>query len=148
MPFVAFCCSFCVLVRVSICHSLPFAALRCSFLFLNHLYLKNQNRQMLFIARYGFLLLVLVFCRCFNLSIALLVVDFCWYEKPKRATKGKKCPNGNKGQLTLDFFLIVSHGGGGGGGHDDHFTDLAEIWYLEVFGGACSRYQVKIKIYF
>ena len=49
-----------------------------------------------FIARYGFLLLVLVFCGCFHLSIALLVVAFCWYEKPKRATKGKKCPNGNQ----------------------------------------------------
>ena len=32
---------------------------------------------------------------------------------------------------------------GGGGLHDDHFTDLAEIWYLEVFWGACFRYQVR-----
>ena len=56
-----------------------------------------------FIARYGFLLLVLVFCGCFHLSIALLVVAFCWYEKPKRATKGKKCPNGNQALHVLDL---------------------------------------------
>ena len=79
-----------------------------------------------FIARYGFLLLVLVFCGCFHLSIALLVVAFCWYEKPKRATKGKKCPNGNQalknnrfgclpaGKLTLSgerepLVLIIVH---------------------------------------
>ena len=49
-----------------------------------------------FIARYGFLLLVLVFCGCFHLNIALLVVAFCWYEKQRRATKGKKSPNGNQ----------------------------------------------------
>ena len=28
--------------------------------------------------------------------IALLVLVFCWYEKPKRATKGKKSPNRNQ----------------------------------------------------
>ena len=42
------------------------------------------------------LLLVMFFCGCFHLSIALLVVAFRLYEKPKRATKGKKCPNGNQ----------------------------------------------------
>ena len=76
----------------------PFAV-RCLlllFVALSCFYLKNQNRQMPFVARYGFLLLVLVFCGCFHLSIALLVVAFCWYEKPKRATKGKKSPNGNQ----------------------------------------------------
>ena len=78
MLFVAFCCSFWFLVRVSICRSLPFVALRCSYLVLrqSQFYLKNQNRQMPFVARHGFLLLVLVFCGCFHLSIALLVVVF------------------------------------------------------------------------
>ena len=38
---------------------------------------------LLFIARFGF-------CRWFHLNIALLVLVFCWFEKPKRATKGKK----------------------------------------------------------
>ena len=49
------------------------------------------------------LLLVMAFCcsfwffvKCFHLSIALVVVAFCRYEKPKRATKGKKCPNANQ----------------------------------------------------
>ena len=63
MLFVAFCCSFWFLVHASICRSLPFAALSYSFLFLreNQFYLKNQDRQMPFVARYGFLLLALVF---------------------------------------------------------------------------------------
>ena len=72
------------------CLLLFFIALSCLF------YLKNQNVQMPFVARYGFLLLVLVFCGCFHLNIALLVVAFCWYEKPKQATKSKKSPNGNQ----------------------------------------------------
>ena len=43
MLFVAFCCSFWFLVRVSICRSLPFAALHCSsLLFVGT---KNQNEQ-------------------------------------------------------------------------------------------------------
>ena len=45
---------------------------------------------LLFIARFGF------FCRCFYLNIALLVLVFCWYERPKRRIKGKKSPNGNQ----------------------------------------------------
>ena len=65
------------------CLLLLFVALSCFFL-------KKQNRQILFVARYGFLLLVLVFCGCFHLSITLLVVAFCWYEKPKRAKKAKE----------------------------------------------------------
>ena len=72
----------------------PFAARCSSLLFLvfeiESIPSQNQNRQMPFVARYGFLLLVLVFCGCFHLNIALLVVAFRWYEKPKRATKGKK----------------------------------------------------------
>ena len=39
--------------------------------------LNPENRQMPFVARYGFLLLVLIFCGCFHLGIALLVVAFC-----------------------------------------------------------------------
>ena len=85
------------------CLSLPFVTFFL-FLRLNQFYLKNQNRQMplvarcglIFVARCGFLLFVLVFCGCFHLSIALLVVAFRWYEKPKQATKGKKSPNGNQ----------------------------------------------------
>ena len=92
MPFVAHCCSFWFLGRVSICRSLLFAALCCSFLLLrkNQFYLKNQKRQMPLVVRFDFLLLVLVFCRCFHLNIALLVLVFCWYEKPTGATKGKE----------------------------------------------------------
>ena len=62
MLFVArfgFWCVFPFAVR---CLLLLFVALSC-------FYLKNQNRQMPFVARYGFLLLVLVFCGCFHLSI-------------------------------------------------------------------------------
>ena len=44
--FVTRCYSFWFLGCVSICHSLPFAALRRSSCFLNQFYLKNQNRQM------------------------------------------------------------------------------------------------------
>ena len=51
---------------------------------------QKQNRQMPLAAHFGFLLLVLVFCRCFHLNIALLILVFCWYEKPEQATKGKK----------------------------------------------------------
>ena len=95
MLFAAFVdrrCSFWFLERVSICRSLLFAAIRCSFLFLrwNQFYFKNQNRQMPLVARVDFLLLVLVICRCFHLNIALFALAFCWYEKSKRATKGKK----------------------------------------------------------
>ena len=58
---------------------------------------EKPKQAMPFVAHYGFLLLVLVFCRCFHLNIALLVVAFCWYEKPKQAKKkGKKNPNGNQ----------------------------------------------------
>ena len=41
---------------------------------------------MAFVARFGFLWM-------FPFE---LVLAFCWYEKPKRATKGKKSPNGNQ----------------------------------------------------
>ena len=30
------------------------------------------------------------------MSISLLVVAVCWYEKPKRAIKGKNSANGNQ----------------------------------------------------
>ena len=40
------------------------------------------------VVRFGFLLLVLVFCGCFQLNIALLVLVF--------RTKGKISPNGNQ----------------------------------------------------
>ena len=52
---IAFCCSFWLLRRVSICCSLLFAALRSSFVFLNQFYVKNQNRQMPSVARFRFL---------------------------------------------------------------------------------------------
>ena len=90
MLFVAFCCLFRFLVRVFICRSMPFAALCCSFLFLKWNQFKNQNKKMPFVARYGFLLLVLGFCECFHLSIALLVVVFCWYENQNEQQKAKK----------------------------------------------------------
>ena len=55
MLFVAFYCSFWFLVRVSICRSLPFAALR-SFVFeIESILSQKQNRQMPFVARFGFL---------------------------------------------------------------------------------------------
>ena len=54
------------------------------------------------VAGFGFLLLVLAFCKCFHLKIALLVLVFGWYEKPKRANKGRKSPNGN-----LNMFIFL-----------------------------------------
>ena len=98
LPFVARFGFWCVFPFAVHCLLLLFVALSCQF------YLKNQNRQMPFVARYAFLLLVLVFSGCFNLSIALLVVAFRWYEKPKQATKGKKSPNGNQALMQLLFF--------------------------------------------
>ena len=85
-------CCFLMLVSVfGACFHLPFIAFYClSLLFLVfeiESILKNPNNQMSFVARYGFLMLVLVFCGCFHLSIALLVVAFRWYKKPKRAIK-------------------------------------------------------------
>ena len=124
MLFVASCCSFWFLMRVSICRSVSFTVLRCFFLFLkwNQFYLKNQNRQMPFVACYGFLLLVLVFCGCFHLSIALLVVVFRWYGKPKRATKGKNVQMetrlNNKKILTVLRSKVLIFGFGGGGGQN------------------------------
>ena len=44
---------------------------------------------MLFGARYGFLLLILVFCGCFHLSIALLVVDFVGTKNQNEQQKAK-----------------------------------------------------------
>ena len=60
MIFVAFCCSFWFLVCVSICRSLPFAALRCSFLFfILSQKLKQANAfccsLLPFVASFGFL---------------------------------------------------------------------------------------------
>ena len=57
---------------------------------------QKPKQAMPLVSRFGFLLLALVFGRCFNLNIALLVLVFCRYEKPKRAIKGKRCPNGNQ----------------------------------------------------
>ena len=80
------------------CLLLLFVALSCFCQF----YLKNQNRQMtfvasslwLFVARFGFLWM-------FPLFEHRIAVAFCWHEKPKRATKGKKSPNGNQALLYL-----------------------------------------------
>ena len=59
MLFVAFCCSFWFLVRVSISLSLPFVALRCSFLLILSQKPKQANAfccsLWLFDARFGFL---------------------------------------------------------------------------------------------
>ena len=57
MLFVAFRCSFWFLVRVSICRSLPFVALRCSSL----LFFVFEIESILI----GLLLLVMVFCCSF-----------------------------------------------------------------------------------
>ena len=71
MLFVAVCCSFWFLVRVSIvvccfcCSSLLVLIFEIESI-LN----LNQNRQMPLVAHFGFLLFVLVFCRCFHLKIA------------------------------------------------------------------------------
>ena len=92
MLFVTFCCSVSFLVRVSICRSMPFAALRCSFLFLrkNQFYLKNQNRQMPFVARYGFLLLVLIFLWRFPFEHRIARCGFLLVRKTKTSDKRKK----------------------------------------------------------
>ena len=109
----AFCCSLWLFVaRFGFLWMFPFEhrSARCGFLLVRKTKtsnkrqkmskwkpgFKDQNGQMPLVARFGFLLLVLVFCRCFHLNIALLVLVFCWYERPKRATKGKESPNGNQ----------------------------------------------------
>ena len=53
-------------------------------------------RQMHLVAHFGFPLLVLDFCRCFHLNIALLVLVFRWCEKTKKSNKRQKSPNGNQ----------------------------------------------------
>ena len=90
MLFVAFCCSFWFLVRVSICRSLPFAALRCSFLFLRLILSQKPKQANAFCCSLRLFVARLVFCGCFHFSIALLVVAFCWYEKRKRAKKAEE----------------------------------------------------------
>ena len=62
------------------------------------LILKNLNRHVPLLARFGI-------CRCFHLKIALLVLVFCWYEKPKRATKGQNKSIWRPGFCMLTFKL-------------------------------------------
>ena len=47
------------------------------------------------VARYGCLLLVMVFCSCFHLKIALLVLDFVGAKNRNEQQKAKS-PNGNQ----------------------------------------------------
>ena len=97
----ALCCFLLLVFVFGACFHLPFVAFYCpSLLFLVfeiESILSQKPKQgnafycslWLFVARFGFL-------GCFHLSIALLVVAFRWYEKPKRATRGKKYPNGDQ----------------------------------------------------
>ena len=97
-------CSLLLLLVFGACFHLPFDAFCCSsFFFLRdriNSVSKTKAGKFPFAACYGFLLLVSVFCGCFHLSIALLVGAFCWYEKSKRETKGKKGQNGNQDLLS------------------------------------------------
>ena len=78
MLFVAFCCSFWFLVRVSIC---------CSLLLFH--YLKNPNRQMPFVARFGFLWM-------FPFEHRTARCGFLLVRKTKTSNKRQKSPNGKQ----------------------------------------------------
>ena len=52
--------------------------------------LKKQNRQMPLAAPFGFLLLVLVFYRCFHLNIAFLVLLFVGTKNQNEQQKAQK----------------------------------------------------------
>ena len=85
-------CSLLLVLVFGACFHLPFVAFRCSsLLFLDFEIesIQSQKPKKANAFRCSLWLLLL-------LSIALLVVAFCWYEKPKRATKGKTYPNGNQ----------------------------------------------------
>ena len=91
----ALCCFLLLVLVFGACFHLPFVAFCCSsllFLVFEIELIPSQKQKQanafcclswLFVARFGF-------CGCFHLSIALLVLAFCWYENPKRATEGKK----------------------------------------------------------
>ena len=95
----ALCCFLLLVLVFGACFHLPFVAFCCSSLLFVVSNTKTKTGKCL-------LLLVMAFCCSFwflwmfYLSIALLVVAFCWYKKPKRVTEGKKCPNGNQASLT------------------------------------------------
>ena len=81
-------CSLLLVLVFGACLHLLFIAFCCFLLLVlvfetESVLSQKRNRQMPLVARF-------VFNRCFHLKIALLVLDFCWYEKPKRAMKGKK----------------------------------------------------------
>ena len=64
------------------CFHLRFISFCCSSLLIlvfekESVLSQNQNMQMPLIARFGFFLVVFVFCGCFHLNIALLVLVFC-----------------------------------------------------------------------
>ena len=99
------------------CFHLPFVAFYCSSLlflvFEIESILSQKPKQAnafccslwLFVARFGF-------CGCFHLSIALLVVAFRWYVKPKRATKGKKISKSKPGFNKVNDFEPVPFSAG------------------------------------
>ena len=94
-------CSCCFLLLVLVFPSwfhLSFVAFCCSSLLVLVFEIESVQSQKSKQAKKKCLrLLVLAFCcsfwflhKYFHLNIALLVLAFCWYEKPKLATKNKK----------------------------------------------------------
>ena len=88
--FVALCCFLLLVLVFGACFHLLSVAFCCSSLLFLVFKIESVLSQKPKQANAFCTLLVLVFCGCFHLSIALLVVAFCWYEKPKRATNSKK----------------------------------------------------------
>ena len=120
LPFVAFCCSS-LLVFVSEIESVLSQKLKQANAF-GCLFLP-------FIARF-------VFCRCFHLNIALLVLVFCWYKRPKRATKGKKVQmeSNLKGELQRKMKLIS---------YERVFKILESYMYITGIGQALLKTRVR-----
>ena len=88
---------------VSICRSLLFTAFRCSFLLLslNQFYLKNQNRQMPSIARFGFLSMFPSEHR--NVRFGFLLV-----RKTKTRTKRQKVQMGTRLNRSQEIPFLCS----------------------------------------
>ena len=97
MLVIAFRCSFLFVLVLGACFHLLFIAFCCSSLLVLVFDLKTQNRQMPLVTRFGFLLLILVFCRCFHLNIPFARFGFLLVRKIKTGNKGaEKSPNGNQ----------------------------------------------------
>ena len=87
---VAFCCSFWFLFPFAVrCLLLLFVALSCFWDRIDSIS-KTKTDKCLLLFVMAFCCSLWFSCGCFHLSIAFLVVDFCWYEKPSRKNQNEQ----------------------------------------------------------